>query len=53
MVARPKISIHQFHSGSSVTDAITNCMFFVQSMLRSFGFESDIFVEHLDPEWNW
>jgi glycosyltransferase involved in cell wall biosynthesis len=24
-------------------------MFFVQSMLRNFGFESDIFVEHLDP----
>ena len=24
-------------------------MFFVQSMLESFGFESDIFVEHVDP----
>jgi glycosyltransferase involved in cell wall biosynthesis len=24
-------------------------MFFVQSMIRSFGFDSDIFVEHLDP----
>src|SRR6516225_10974043 len=44
-----KISIHQFHSGSSVGDAVTNCMFFVQSMLKSFGFESDIFVEHADP----
>ena len=44
-----KISIHQFHSGSSVADAVTNCMFFVQSMLESFGFESDIFVEHVDP----
>lgn len=41
--------IHQFHSGSSVADAITNCMFFAQSMLRGFGFESEIFVEHVDP----
>ena len=24
-------------------------MFFMQSMLRDFGFESDIFVEHVDP----
>jgi glycosyltransferase involved in cell wall biosynthesis len=49
-MARPnKISIHQFHSGSAVADAVTNCMFFAQSMLRSFGFKSDIFVEHLDP----
>src|SRR6516225_789353 len=44
-----KASIHQFHSGSSVADAVTNCMFFVQSMLKSFGFASDIFVEHADP----
>ena len=49
-MARPnKINVHQFHSGSSAADAITNCMFFVQSMLRGFGFESGIFVEHLDP----
>src|SRR6516165_3640865 len=44
-----KASIHQFHSGSSVADAVTNCMFFVQSMLKSFGFGSDIFAEHVDP----
>ncbi len=44
-----KISIHQFHSGSAVGDAVVNSMFFVQSMLRNFGFESDIFVEHVDP----
>jgi glycosyltransferase involved in cell wall biosynthesis len=48
-MARDKISIHQFHSGSAVADAVTNCMFFVQSMLESFGFESDVFVEHVDP----
>src|SRR6516225_9923999 len=49
MARQEKIRIHQFHSGSSVGDAVTNCMFFVQSMLKSFGFESDIFVEHADP----
>jgi glycosyltransferase involved in cell wall biosynthesis len=49
MARQEKIRIHQFHSGSAVADAVTNCMFFVQSMLESFGFESDIFVEHLDP----
>jgi glycosyltransferase involved in cell wall biosynthesis len=49
MARQDKIRVHQFHSGSSVADAVTNCMFFVQSMLENFGFESDIFVEHLDP----
>src|SRR6516165_3356376 len=49
MARQEKIRIHQFHSGSAVADAVTNCMFFVQSMLKSFGFESDIFVEHADP----
>jgi glycosyltransferase involved in cell wall biosynthesis len=49
MARQNKISIHQFHSGSSVADAITNCIFFVQSMLRSFGFASEIFAEHVDP----
>jgi glycosyltransferase involved in cell wall biosynthesis len=49
MARQNKISIHQFHSGSSVADAITNCMFFVQSMLRSFGFASEISAEHVDP----
>jgi glycosyltransferase involved in cell wall biosynthesis len=49
-MARPdSICVHQFHSGSGVADAVTNCMFFVQSMLRGIGFASDIFVEHMDP----
>jgi glycosyltransferase involved in cell wall biosynthesis len=47
---RNSISIHQFHSGSAVADAITNSMFFVQSMLRGLGFQSEIFVEHRAPE---
>jgi FkbM family methyltransferase len=41
--------IHQFHSGSSTGDAITNSMFLLQRWLRSQGYESDIFVEHRDP----
>jgi len=49
MASQDNISVHQFHSGSAVADAVTNCMFFVQSMLRGFGFASEIFVEHLDP----
>src|SRR5215469_7439039 len=49
MSRQHELRIHQFHSGSSVVDAVTNCMFFVQSMLQNFGFESDIFVEHMDP----
>jgi len=50
VVHHDKISIHQFHSGSAVGDAVINSMLFVQSMLRSFGFESNIYVEHLDPK---
>src|SRR5215472_18156912 len=49
MARHDEIRIHQFHSGSSVADAVTNCMFFVQSMLERLGFKSDIFVEHVDP----
>ena len=30
-------------------DAVTNCLFFVQSMLKSLGFESEIFSERVDP----
>src|ERR1700751_199011 len=48
MARRSKLNVHQFHSGTSAADAITNCMLFVQSMIRSFGFASDIFVENVD-----
>jgi len=44
-----KIKIHQFHSTSSVGDAVTNCLFFVQSMLKNLGFDSEIFSERVDP----
>jgi glycosyltransferase involved in cell wall biosynthesis len=41
--------IHQFHSGSAPADAVTNSMFFVQSILTGWGIESGIFAEHVDP----
>jgi len=49
MARQNKIKIHQFHSTSSVGDAVTNCLFFVQSMLKNLGFESEIFCEHVHP----
>ena len=42
-------AVHQFHSGSSVGDAITNSMFLIQGMLKDLGYHSEIFVEHRDP----
>lgn len=42
-------AVHQFHSGSSVGDAITNSMFLIQNILRDLGYHSEIFVEHRDP----
>src|SRR5438874_4412985 len=44
-----RIKIHQFHSGSGPADAVTNSMFFTQSLLESLGFESAIFAEHPHP----
>src|SRR6516225_12011459 len=49
MARQNKIKIHQFHSTSSVGDAVTNCLFFVQSMLKNLGFDSEIFSERVDP----
>ena len=42
-------TVHQFHSGSAVGDAITNAMLLTRRLLRGQGYESDIFVEHVDP----
>jgi FkbM family methyltransferase len=42
-------TIHQFHSGSAVGDAITNAMLLTRTILRRLGYRSDIFVEHRDP----
>jgi len=49
MARQNKVKVHQFHSTSSVGDAVTNCLFFVQSMLKSLGFESEVFSERVDP----
>jgi FkbM family methyltransferase len=43
------LTVHQFHSGSSPGDAITNSMFLIQRCLRNLGYESEIFVEYRHP----
>jgi hypothetical protein len=43
-------SIHQFHSGSAYGDGVTNGLFFIQKMLIELGFESKIYVEHIDSK---
>ncbi|MBK8538336.1 MAG: glycosyltransferase [Candidatus Competibacteraceae bacterium] len=40
-------AIHQFSPGCDVGDGITNGMFFTQKILRSLGFQSDIFSIHI------
>ena len=42
-------TVHQFHSGSAVGDAITNAMLLTRGLLRQMGYRSEIFVEHRDP----
>jgi glycosyltransferase involved in cell wall biosynthesis len=41
---------HQFHSGSSPGDAVTNSMLLMQRSLRSLGYASEIFVQHRHPQ---
>jgi glycosyltransferase involved in cell wall biosynthesis len=43
-------AIHQFHSGASPGDAITNQMFVLQAELRAMGFASKIFAEHIEND---
>lgn len=40
-------AIHQFHSGTTTGDAITNQMLHLQRRLRSLGYVSDIYAEHI------
>jgi len=42
-------TVHQFHSGSAVGDAITQAMLLTRTLLRQAGYASDIYVEHVDP----
>lgn len=46
---RRRRTVHQVHGGSAVGDAITNAMLLTRRILRDHGYQSDIFVEHLDP----
>jgi glycosyltransferase involved in cell wall biosynthesis len=41
--------VHQFHSGTSDGDAVTNQMFDLQEHLRRLGHRSTIFAQHIDP----
>lgn len=43
-------AIHQFHSGATSGDAITQQMFVLQRTLRSLGYVSDIYAEHIAKE---
>lgn len=43
-------AVHQFHSGTASGDAITNQMLELQSHLRSIGFVSEVFAEHVAPD---
>lgn len=47
---KPK-AIHQFHSGSAFGDAVTNGLLYTQRILTDLGFESQIYVEHVAPEY--
>jgi FkbM family methyltransferase len=49
-VARRTRKVHQFHSGSSTGDAITNAMLRTRAWLRDHGYESEIYVEHRHPD---
>lgn len=40
--------VAQFHSGSAVGDAVTNSLFYSQSVLNDYGIASDIYVQHRD-----
>jgi len=42
--------VHQFHSGTSVGDAITNEMLLWRDTLRSAGYSSRIYAEHIPSE---
>ena len=46
----PLRTVHQFHSGSAVGDAVTNSLLLIRDRLRADGLRSDIFVEHRDPD---
>lgn len=42
------MQINQFHSGTTVGDAITNMMLELQELLLAKGYESEIYAEYID-----
>ncbi|MEZ5225005.1 MAG: glycosyltransferase [Ilumatobacteraceae bacterium] len=42
-------AVHQFHSGTAVGDAVTNQMLSLQRRLRSMGFLSEVYAQHIAP----
>ncbi|KAI4447508.1 hypothetical protein C823_002027 [Eubacterium plexicaudatum ASF492] len=42
--------INQFHSGTASGDAITNQMLLIQELLRTRGYESDIYAERIPAQ---
>ncbi len=46
---RPVRTVHQFHSGSALHDAVTNGMLLTRDLLRGLGYRSEIFVEFREP----
>ncbi len=43
-------AIHQFHPACLTGDGVTNGMLFTQRLLRSLGFRSEIYCEHVPPD---
>jgi glycosyltransferase involved in cell wall biosynthesis len=41
--------VDQFHSGTAVGDAVTQQMFFLRDQLRSLGWQSEIYAQHIAP----
>lgn len=41
-------AVHQFHPGCAYGDAVTNSMLLTQRILRGLGYQSEIYVQHMD-----
>lgn len=44
------VTVHQVAAGAAPRDAITNHLLASQALLRSHGYDSEIFAEHIHPE---
>ncbi len=43
-------AIHQFHPSCAFGDGVTNGMLYTRRLLRSLGFKSEIYCDHISPE---